>query len=61
MKASPFESRKDQPVDPDLNAQIAAFFAKGGKIQQVGFIPPPPETPRFNGKNHEDIGKTYQQ
>jgi hypothetical protein len=37
MKYSPFESRTKQQPDPDLNAQIAAFFAGGGKSEQVPF------------------------
>ncbi len=62
MKASIFESKKTPAIsDAELDAQKAAFFASGGKIRPVGIKPAEPEIPRFNGKNHEDIGKTYQQ
>jgi hypothetical protein len=37
MRYSPFESRTKQQADPDLNAQIAVFFANGGKAEQLPF------------------------
>ena len=60
MKYSPFASTKPQEVDPDLEAQKAAFSASGGKVQQVDIKPSEPEVSRYNGKNHGDIGKKYQ-
>lgn len=61
-----FRTLTDTP-DPNKAKQsaevadhIAAFLANGGKINPVGIKPAEPEVPRFNGKNHEDIGKTYQ-
>ncbi len=35
MKYSAFESRKPQPLDPDLEAQKAAFFASGKQAEQL--------------------------
>lgn len=35
MKYSAFDSRKSQEVDPDHEAHLAAYFAKGGTITTI--------------------------
>jgi hypothetical protein len=37
MKYSAFESRTKQPLDPNLEAQKAAFFASGKQAEQLPF------------------------
>lgn len=66
MKSRLFRSLSDSPnpakseLESEIEAQKAAFFASGGIVKTAPLSQGPDEVSRFNGKNHEDIGKRYE-